>query len=265
MMHGRWKNTLLVVFCFLSRVADSAPQPLNVGMMEYHPFLIHDGDEPKGLIIDYTREMLASLQRPIVFHKVPVNRAAEQLRNHHLDIMLVLYKTEAREKSVLYADEPLLHLGQGFCTHQPLEKKPLTSSSRLAYVRGTVIPASLHGMSEFPVTGDRTQERMLQMLNKGRVDAVHSPMPGVLILAAQNAKLNIALYCYEIKDTRLPVYIAFSSSLEPALRKKLESMQKKRLAEEDFDSFVKRRLTSQGLVYPPVTLIEASQLPPASP
>jgi ABC-type amino acid transport substrate-binding protein len=259
-------NIFLITFSCLSRpIFGESQKPLNVGMMDFHPFFIPDGDEPSGLVIDYTKEMLASLQRPLVFHKVPVNRATEQLRNQHLDIMLVLYKTAEREKSVLYAEQPLLHLGQGFCTQVPIAEKPLSASSRLAYMRGTVIPDALRGMALVPVTGERAQERMLQMLNKERVDAVHSPMPGILVLASRHAKIEMALHCYEIRNTRMPVHIGFSSGLAPELRKKLESMQQKRIAQEDFDSFVKHRLASQGLIYPPVVFIDDAQLPPAAP
>ncbi|WP_141733907.1 substrate-binding periplasmic protein [Oligoflexus tunisiensis] len=270
----RWMSSIIFsfgVFCRASveaapqekKSAVGVPLQLNVGMMEYHPFLIPDDDGPKGLIIEYTQDMLASLELPLTFQTVPINRSVEQLRNQQLDIMLVLYKTPDREKSVLYAQEPLLHLGQGFCTAVPMELKPLHAGSRLAYVRGTVIPKALQGMTQFPVAGDRAQERMLQMLHKGRVDAVHSPMPGVLVLAAQHANIQVALHCYEIKNTRLPVYLGFSKGLPTALKRKLEIMQQKRIAKEDFDTFVKRRFMSQGFTYPPVTFIESSQLPQA--
>lgn len=234
---------------------------LRVGMIEYDPLVIYHDKEPEGLVFEYARGILQNAGLPLSYHSVSVNRSIEQLKNHNLDMTLSLYKTREREKFIQFSKKPLLHLSNGFCTRVPIQQKPLTMASRLAYVRGIALPTALTGLVKFPVSGENTRQRMLQMMLKDRVDAVQSLMPELMILAAHTAKMELTQHCYEIKNSRKPIYFAFSKSLAGPIRRKLDEGLQKKLQEEDFDSFVKRRFVEAGIGQPKVQIIDPAQLP----
>jgi hypothetical protein len=85
-------------------------------------------------------------------------------------------------------------------------------------------------------------------------------MPGLMVLAAHRAKMNINLNCYELKHSRQPVYLGFSKSVRKDIRIKMEEALQKKLQAEDFEGFMKRRFQESGIKYPVVEVIDPSQL-----
>ncbi len=256
-----WRLLLVAACLTPSHLCALEKQSLNVGLIEFIPLVTFTNQEPGGLIFEYTQDVLQAANLPLRYHLVSINRSLEQLRGHHLDLVLTLFKTADREPFVRFSDQPVFTFASGFCTNVELQSKPLTVKSRLVHVRGTVIPPALRHLELLPVTGDKAQIRMLQMLIKGRVQAIYSPHPEILIMAAHQSQIKTSLVCYEIKNSRMPIYLGFSKSLPlPIVRKMEEALQKKRLT-ETFDAFLRRRLSETGITPPTIQIIDASELP----
>lgn len=256
------RQSLLAAACLAPRnVSANEQQHLDVGLIEFIPLVTFTNQEPGGLIFEYTQDILQASGMPLKFHLVSINRSLEQLRGDHLDVVLTLFKTAEREPFVRFSVQPVLSLGSGFCTSVDLRIKPLTHKSRLVHVSGTVIPPSLRNLELLPVTGEKAQIRMLQMLVKGRVQAIYSPHPETLMMAAHQANIKVSLSCYEIKNSRMPVYLGFSRNLPLRTVRKLEDALNKKLRAEMFDAFLKRRLAERGITPPTVRVIDPSELP----
>lgn len=234
---------------------------LNVGLIEFMPLVTFTNQVPGGLIFEYAQDILKAADLPLKYHLVSINRSLEQLRGHDLDLVLTLFKTPERESYVKFSAQPMLSFGSGFCTNAAFQKKPLNLNNRLVHVRGTVIPPPLQKLELVPVTGENAQIRMLQMLTKGRVQAVYSPHPEILIMAAHQAHIKATLSCYEIRNHRMPLYLGYSRDLPLSLVQKMENALQKKLQAESFDGFLKRRMIESGLNPPVIHLIDASDLP----
>lgn len=235
-------------------------QGLRVGLIDYYPLMSFRGQEPEGILFEYVQDILRSAGLPLEFSSVSINRAVEQLRGHHVDLVVSLFKSPERARFVQYSQDPLLFLSQGFCTLTPVRQKPLNAQTRLAYVQGTVVPQALQHMVLTPVSGDNSQVRMLQMMMKGRVDAVQSPIPGVMILAAHRAGLTIKQNCYELKGSRQPLFLAFSKATSRDIIQKMDGALQKAVQTEDFDKFLKRRFLLAGIKPPAVEVIDPARL-----
>jgi len=256
-LHSILSSTLLLE----SAARADGKQRLDVGLIEFVPLVSYDNMQPDGLIFEYAHDILLSANLPLNYHLVSIARSLEQLRSNHLDLVLTLFKAPEREVYTRYSSQPLLWLNSGFCTITDIRKKSLSLSTRLVHVRGTVLPPALQTLVLVPVSGDNAQLRMLQMLLKGRVDAIYSPKPEVIMLAAYQAKIAAPLTCYELKNSRMPVYLGFSKGLTATLVQKIEVALQKKIQTEDFDAFLRRRMIEAGTTPPAVELIAPSELP----
>jgi ABC-type amino acid transport substrate-binding protein len=238
---------------------------LHAALIDYYPLMSFRNAQPEGLIFEYVHGILSSADLPLQYSGVSINRAVEMLRATQVDVVVSLYKTKERGKFIRYSQKPLLALSDGVCTLSPLRQKTLTTQSRLGFVQGTIVPQELRYMVQSAVSGENSQLRMLQMLEKGRVDAIHSPMPAVMILAAHHAGLNLKQYCYELKGQRRPVYLAFSKLVSKDVVRKIDEALQKKVQAEDFDTFMKRRFIESGIQNPGIEVIDVAQLHGSSP
>lgn len=262
----RWTRFILKFFlvatCLpLPSARTYGEQTLNVGLIEFIPLVTFTNHEPGGFIFDYAQDILRAADLPLKYHLLSINRSLEQLRGHHLDLVLTLFKTADREVYVRFSAQPMLLFGSGFCTNAAYQKKPLSPTSRLVHVRGTVIPPVLQKLELIPVTGEKAQIRMLQMLTKGRVQAAYSPHPEILIMAAHQAQIKATLSCYEIRNHRMPIYLGYSRTLPLPLVQKMENALQKKLQTESFENFLKRRMIERGIDPPIIHAIDVSDLP----
>lgn len=244
------------------KLAAAEKQFFDIGLIEFVPLITFTNQEPGGPIYEYAQDILQATDLPLTFHLLSINRSLEQLRSHSIDLVLTLFKTTEREAYVRFSAQPLLTLNSGFCTNADFQKKPLDRTSRLAHVRGTVLPPALQKMERIPVTGDNAQIRMLQMLIKGRVQAVYSPKPEIFIMAAHQAKIKVSLTCYEISKSRMPIYFGYSRNLPQQYLERLENAFQKKVSTEDFDAFLNRRLVEAGIKPPVIHELDLSYLLP---
>jgi ABC-type amino acid transport substrate-binding protein len=247
-----------------SILGKNSERALRVGLIEYHPLIGFDGIGPDGPLFEYAQTFLAQVGMPLNFQQVSIDRSIEQLKSGHLDLVLTLFKTPERERHIRYGRIPLLSVNAGFCTREDIDKHPLTHSTRLAHIRGTIVPQELKILDLHPVTGDNMQVRLLQMLKKGRVDAIFSPKPEIFLLTAYLANMEPPKYCYELRGSRVPIFLGFSKELPMETVRKIEASLEIRVQEEEFDHYLKRRLNDFGMKSPTVQLIDPPRLPSKS-
>jgi hypothetical protein len=114
-------------------------------------------------------------------------------------------------------------------------------------------------MIQTPVSGEKAQERMLQMLMKGRVDLIQAPMPEVMIFAAHRVGYPIQLFCYELKGTRIPVFVAFAKSVSRTIVSKFDAALQRKIAVEDFERYRQRRFEELGIRTQELEVLDPSE------
>jgi hypothetical protein len=197
----------------------------------------------------------------LTFQQVSIDRSIEQLRSGHLDLVLTLFKTPERERHIRYGQTPLLSVHAGFCTREDINTHPLTKNTRLAHIRGTIVPQELKVLELHPVTGNNMQVRMLQMLKKGRVDAIYSPKPEIFLLTAYLGNMEPPQHCYEIRGSRVPIFLGYSKELPLEIMRRIEASLEARVKEEDFDRYLQRRLHAFEMKSPTVMVIDPPRWP----
>lgn len=255
---------LLGIVCLLSMSPASAKEqqrPLHVGVIEYFPLVSFESNKPKGPLIQYVQGFLKNLDQPLNFEDVSINRALVQLKSKQLDVVLTLFKDSQRETQIAFSKYPLLSVSAGFCMLKNRHESPLRSSSVMAHVQGTPIPKEIRGLQLLAVSGGKVQLRMLQMLQKGRVAAIYSPKPEILILANVQARMGLNLICYEIRNTRQAIYLGYAKGLPQAITGRIDEALHQKLLEEDFDSFLRRHLQETGLAHPNIEIIPPELMP----
>ncbi|HYX37710.1 MAG TPA: transporter substrate-binding domain-containing protein [Oligoflexus sp.] len=230
--------------------APAKDRPLKVGLIEFGPLVVYNSNQAGGLLIDYARPILEQAGMPLIFQNLSIDRSLEELKNNQLDLVLTLFKTPERERWVQFSRQPLLTVANGFCTESDIELRPLTAESRLAHVRGTVVPPALQFLKRVPVSGDKAQIRMVQMLSKKRVEAIYSPKPEILMFVAHEAGLGQSLFCYELRKSRIAIHIGFSKDLPASTIQKIEESLERKIQDEAFDDYLGKRLQSIGAKKP---------------
>ncbi|WP_141732767.1 substrate-binding periplasmic protein [Oligoflexus tunisiensis] len=255
---------LLLLFPFLDTLDSRAEEKrsLDVGLIEFNSLATIEGQQADGLIVEYARDILLAANLPLQYQAVSIGRSLEQLRSNRLDLVLMLFRTPERAAYTRYSRLPLLWLNVGVCTRTELHKQPLASSSRLVHVRGALLPSVLRDLPRLPVSGENAQLRMLQMLLKNRVDAIYTPKPEALLLAAHQAGIEAALHCYEFKNIRMAMHLGFARNLPADVVQRLEDALQKKLQTESFENFLERRLAENGIASPPLELIDPMEILP---
>lgn len=254
---------IVMSLAFVSRAilyGADALTPLEVGVIEFMPIASYENAGAEGPLVDYANGVFADAGFTPHYQEVSINRSLEQLKNHRLDLVLSLFRTPERAAYINYSSEPVLHTGTGFCTLIPIEKKPITRRTRLAHVRGTILPLPLQKLSLFPVIGEKAQIRMLQMMQKNRVDAAFSPKPEIISYTARQTGVKDQLYCYELKNTQTPIYFGYSRGLSADLVQRLNSSLEKRLKLESFDNYFRRVIEKAGFATPEIRIFDPDEI-----
>lgn len=253
-MIARFSLLLLILLGSFARVKAAQLEKqlpsIRVGLIEFSPLVSFDQDKPSGPLFDYAMEIFQNAGFKFSFQQVSINRSLEELKANNLDLVLTLFKSPEREAYVQFSQKPLLISAMGVCSLDDLDSKILDKTTRVAHIRGTIIAKSLQGLQLFPVNGEKSQLRMLQMLIKKRVDLIYSPKPEVILLTALDAGISQTLHCYNLKDVRLPIHIGFSKQLLPEHRARLDQSLKAMIEKEDFDVYLQKRLMKMGVSSP---------------
>jgi hypothetical protein len=250
---------LLLSFGFNFGAFADQRRSLKIGLIEFNSLATIEGQEPEGLIVEYVRDILQAANLPLQYHSVSIGRSLEQLHTNRLDLVLMLIRTPERASYTRYSRFPLLFLKAGICTKTEIQKQALTPASRVAHVRGALVPPALRGLKRLPVSGKNSQLRMIQMLAKNRVDAIFSLKPEGILLAAHQAGIDTPLHCYELKNIQMAMHLGFAWNLPAEIVQKLDDALLKKLQIESFDSFLQRRMTESGIAVQALETIDPTE------
>lgn len=180
---GRGWNKLLALslalFCCAGAVA--APPRLLLVTQHYPPYIIANGSQASGLVVDVVREVFDRMKLPIDIAAYPWSRALNMVTSGEADALFTIKRTPERERTLVYPHEAVLTQDYVFFVRKGSAFRFDGDFKSIGHARiGVVINTSYGPRFDAAATqgvltrieSAKDYEHIFRMLLAGRVDAV---------------------------------------------------------------------------------------------
>ena len=173
-------NRLILLFCLILFPAgsgwaqDNAPE-ISILAEEFWPYSFTSADyqAPRGILVDFARELLAAAGMEQDLQLLPWPRVMQQLRQNPNQLVLTLIRTPQRESLVHWVG-PVAEINHALYGSVAMSNPPTTlEQARDLYVATVVDDVASNYLEQNAFTNlVRTSDHMkgLEMLTRGRVD-----------------------------------------------------------------------------------------------
>lgn len=97
---------LLVLHASLSHARELK---VGVGSINYPPYYFEENGRLTGAAIEISQHIAARLSHTLVFEQYPWPRVQSYLRNGNIDLVILYFKTPARQEFAIYTDTPHIY------------------------------------------------------------------------------------------------------------------------------------------------------------
>jgi ABC-type amino acid transport substrate-binding protein len=222
-------------------------EPIRVGYIDYHP-IVHKTDKgPSGYLIEYMKPIFEKAGFTLDWRDLPTHRGLIQLQQGQLDVFLTLLYSPERAQLINYSDVPIFQAQGAVCSKPGAFQLPPRAPLRIAHFLSTVIPPALKKHDLVPVTPEEVTQRMLTMLDKGRIDAIYYVYPEVLALSLAATNTPLHLECRVFQEFGMPVYMAYSKKMSADGQRRLNAALQDEKERHDFRTYIDSLLKSANV------------------
>lgn len=219
-------------------------EPIRVGYIDYHP-IVHKTDKgASGYLIEYMRPIFEKAGFSVDWRNLPTHRSLIQLQKGELDVSLTLLHSPERAQLINYSEVPIFRAHGAVCSKPGAFPMPPRSPLRIAHFLSTVLPSVLSHHDLVPVTPDEITQRMLTMLDKGRIDAIYYVYPEVLALSLAATNTPMELECRVFQEVEMPVYMGYSKKMSADSQRRLNAALREETERHDFRTYIDSLLKS---------------------
>jgi len=194
---------------------------VGIGNIYYPPYYFEQDGVMHGAVIEMAQHIAANLGHTLVFEQYPWSRIQLYLRQGTIDMVILYFKTPARQADVIYTDIPHIYDSSYLVSKRGAAIEFDGDLSKLKHYKFGNVRASSHGVAYDSAKGlskllavDEVQ--LLRMLLRARIDLAIANK-AVLSMHAQHAgvfdKIN---FMYPPIDVA-PAFFAFSKA-KPAAK-----------------------------------------------
>ncbi len=244
-------NRMVLIVCVfglgvaLCQSAGASSMKIGYFVLEPHIFPSGPDGKAKGALVDFFKQKIATESGVAIkwIGPLPPTRILHYLKTGELDGVCLLLKSMKRERFLFYADKviyrapPVLVFLEGHPLDE-IQSMDDIIDLKIGYALG-IQPSSFMRsarLKEFDkAPGTDWIKNSLMKLNRGRIDAVHSPDPATILYNSKQMNLRDRIKVLTLPEPPIEFYMAFSKSSSRG-RALLE--QYNRLAEkmEDVDA-----------------------------
>lgn len=204
----------------------AAVPTLTVGFFDLPPHAVTVNGQIRGAAIDYFQLIAKEMRVTPRFIKLPLARL---LQDERVDVVLFLGKNRERERMLVFAQQPLLHMVGGIAVRNDSPLARVDISDDLLGLTIGVWDAGYRGrlmrdarLKLYPMPSDSLSERGPQMVVLKRLDAFYNPE----LRSLQDEVLRLGLES-QIRVLTLPsgddaLYTAFSKAAAPKYRARFD-------------------------------------------
>lgn len=214
---------LLVLFvlpAWLVPSVEAKELKVGLGELDYPPFYFMDDETLKGAAVEIAQQISGKLGHQLIYKRYPFARLQLLLQQGKIDLMILYFKTPAREKDAVYTELPHIYessylftaKGAGLSFTGNLED---LSAYKFGNVRGYSHGKDYDGaeyLDKQPVGDEQT---LLRMLIGGRFDIAVGNKPAILMQAKQTGLEDAITFMVPTVDNG-PNYFAFSKARSDA-------------------------------------------------
>ncbi len=187
---------------------------LKVGIDSYPPYYFEQEGRVKGAMIEIAQHIASQLGHTLVFKKYPWPRVQAQLRYGGIDMIMLYFKTQEREKYAVYTDTPHLYDSSYLVTRKDAKVNYDGDLSTLKNYRFGNIRGYSHGIkydNETMLSKHKAadEKQLIRMLLKGRID-IAVGNKAVMTLHAESYGVLDQIEFLNPAIDRAPAFFAFS-------------------------------------------------------
>lgn len=176
-----WRILLALGLTLCGAGAFAAPPRLLLVTQHYPPYIIANGSQASGMVVDVVREAFARMQQPIDIVAYPWSRALNMVTAGDADALFTIKRTPERERTLVYPREPVLTQDYVFFARKGSNFRFDGDFNAIAKAHLGVVINTSYGprFDQAIAQGQLTNiesakdyEHIFRMLVAGRVDAV---------------------------------------------------------------------------------------------
>lgn len=204
----------------------AAADTLVIGVLDFPPYIQVKDGVATGRGIDFLNDTFGRKGYKITYKYYPSRRAAIELRDGGIDLLLPFFKDE-RSAGDMFFVRPLFYSVPGLCFKKEKFIPILSATHRFKNLRvgyrggsSLVSPLKNSGADFKPLVGVDTFRRGMRMLLSNRIDSYYHPDPARVRNILKEFSKEIA--CSYFYGNATGMYIRVSPSLKKEKAKRLE-------------------------------------------
>lgn len=244
------RQALCLVLLFMA--LDSGAQTLTVGYFDLPPHVLPQGTARNSPAIAYFDQVAAKMGVTVVYQHYPLSRLLSELKANKIDAALILAKNPERVAFLDYPSQPFLVTTPVIVVRQD---SPFQTEEQLQAHSDTLAIGIWHGGYQSRImtklkghitrlSGDNVDQRGVNMVSLGRLDAFYCPD----ILSVQNRSQNSLqgrpVRLIPIPSDGLALYTAFSRQAGRLYKQRYEQSLAATVQQESYESFLAHTLTN---------------------
>lgn len=215
----------------------TAAQPaLKIGYFDLPPH-VFAADPASSPALRYFDQLAAVMQLQPEYLHAPLPRLLQMLEQNQLDAILLLAKNIERQQQFVYPKTPLLLTkpvlvvrADNTFSIATLQQDPALQLGLWPGGHHSAFVKAIKGQ-QIPISGDQIDERGLNMLTQGRINAFFSPDQISIRYLLQKNDWEKQLKLLPVPDETVEIYTVFSKAsaqdVLPAYEKALKTLQSK--------------------------------------
>lgn len=222
-------SLLLHCWCTNASAENTAPEKITVGFFDIPPHAYPPTEKAHGTSMQFFDLVAAQIGLEVEYVYYPLAHVLVMLETNRIDAVLMLAKNEARQKDFVYPSAPMYTTIPAIAVLSDSELKTIdqvvkANSLTIGVWRGGYHSPTLDKNKNtiIELTGNNIASRGLEILARGKIDALFSPDSYPIIYAANKNDMGKKITIFPITDEPIEVYSVFSKKSAATYLKRYE-------------------------------------------
>lgn len=210
-------SLMLTGLCHTLAAEESTSEKLRVGFFDIPPHAYPPTENVQGTAIRFFDQIAAQMGVEVEYVYYPLAHVLFMLKSDRVDAVLMLAKNESRSQEFVYPTAPMFTTTPAIAVLSDSELKTIDQvikkdSLTIGVWRGGYHSPTLDKNKNtiIELTGNNIASRGLEILARGKIDALFSPDSYPIIYAAKKNDMGKKITIFPIINEPIEVYSVFS-------------------------------------------------------
>jgi ABC-type amino acid transport substrate-binding protein len=240
-------SLMLHCLCTNASAENAAPEKLTIGFFDIPPHAYPPTEKVHGTSMQFFDQVAAQMGVEVEYVYYPLAHVLFMLESNRIDAVLMLAKNEARSKDFVYPSAPMFTVIPAIAVLSNSELKTIdqvvnTDSLVIGVWRGGYHSPTLDKNKNtiIELTGNNIASRGLEILARGKIDALFSPDSESIVYTAKKNDMGKKITIFPITNEPIEVYSVFSKKSAKTYLKRYEDALAKVKNQTTYEAILKQ-------------------------